>query len=79
MPVQAPLRWFAVAGEPSHHLSVNATGDFPPVAPYQLGRRSSRRAGYPPGSRISQTDSGWYRTVYRLSISDGLRLCLRPD
>jgi hypothetical protein len=66
--VQAQFPCWGVATPARTRLSVNARGDLPPRAPYQLGRRSSRRGTCPPASGLSQTARGWYRTIDLLSI-----------
>ena len=76
---QVPRPWPWVAPWPRHRLSVTATGDLPPAAPYRLTRRSSRRGDFPSAFGIRQTLPTRYRNINLLSIGCASRLCLRPD
>ena len=79
MAAQAPRHWRQVALPPFTRLSVSAERDLPRSAPYQLGRRSSRRGDYPSASGIGQTTTTRYRTINLLSIGVRVRYRLRPD
>ncbi len=76
---QVPRPWPWVAPWPRHRLSVNGTGDLPPVPPYRLTRRSSRRGDFPSAFGIGQTIRLRYRNINLLSIGFASRLRLRPD
>jgi hypothetical protein len=77
--VQVPRPWPWVPPWPRHRLSVIDNGDLPPLPPYRLTRRSSRRGDSPSAFGIGQTISQRYRNINRLSIGFASRLRLRPD
>jgi hypothetical protein len=76
---QVPRPWPWVPPWPRHCLSVIDNGDLPPLPPYRLTRRSSRRGDSPSAFGIGQTMTGRYRNINRLSIGFASRLRLRPD